>query len=92
MKHMGFQFPDQGQNLCPLYWKGRILTTGPRVGSPNFFFVCATAMPDLSSPSVPAAAEVQSSNHWTTRKFPALIFIFQKKKKMHKAVIYLDLK
>jgi len=38
---------------------------------------------------MPAAAEVQSSNHWTTRKFPALILIFQKKN-MQEAVIYLD--
>ena len=24
------EFPDQGSNLCPLQWKHRVLTTGPR--------------------------------------------------------------
>ena len=35
----GILVPNQGLNLCPLYWKSRILTTGPRVGSPNFVVV-----------------------------------------------------
>ena len=35
----GILVPNQGLNLCPLYWKNRILTTGPRVGSPNFVVV-----------------------------------------------------
>ena len=26
---VGFYSPDQGSNLCPLYWKHRVLTTGP---------------------------------------------------------------
>ena len=25
-----WNFPDQGSNLCPLRWKGRVLTTGPQ--------------------------------------------------------------
>ena len=29
MHHVGSQFPSQGLNLCPLYWKPGILTTGP---------------------------------------------------------------
>ena len=29
------QFPDQGSNLCPLFWKQRVLTTGPQQ-APNF--------------------------------------------------------
>ena len=28
MWHVGSQFPDQGSNLCPLHWKGGVLTTG----------------------------------------------------------------
>ena len=80
----GILVPIQGLNLCPLYWKGRILTTGPRVGSPFCCgcFCCVTGTLDLSSPAVPIAAEVQSSNHRTARKFPALI-----KEKMHEAVL-----
>ena len=29
------QFPDQGSNLCPLFWKQWVLTTGPQE-VPNF--------------------------------------------------------
>ena len=36
--HEGFQFSDQGLNLCPLQWKLRVLTPGPPRNSPTFCF------------------------------------------------------
>ena len=33
----GIQFPDQGSNLGPLYWKRRVSTIGPRGKSLNSF-------------------------------------------------------
>ena len=31
VRHKGSYFPNQGSNLCPLYWKHRVLTTGREV-------------------------------------------------------------
>ena len=36
-KHVGSQLPDQTLNLCPLHWKWRVLTTGPRGKSQDVF-------------------------------------------------------
>ena len=34
LRHVAYQFPNHGWNLCPLQWKYRILTTGPPGKSP----------------------------------------------------------
>ena len=37
---------------------------------------CGILVPQPGIEPVPLAVEVQSPNHWTTRKFPDKIFIF----------------
>ena len=38
-RHVGSLFPYQGLNLCPLHWKGGVLTTGPPGKSLSWLFL-----------------------------------------------------
>ena len=49
-QHAGSQFSGQGSNQCPLQWKCRVLTAGPRGKSLDPFFGCRC-------PVVPALVE-----------------------------------
>ena len=37
IQHVGFCFPDQGLNLCPLHWKHGVLITGLQGNSKKVF-------------------------------------------------------
>ena len=38
-RHVASFFPDRGLNLCPLHWKGGVLTTGPPGKSLSWLFL-----------------------------------------------------
>ena len=81
-QHVQSYFPDQGLNLCPLYWRHRVLTTGP-LGSPcgtllnqpnpNPHFLLTASFYSVPLPTDLAAATT-SSAYFCLRVLQVLFF------------------
>ena len=64
---------DKGSNLCPLHWKGRVLTTGPP-GSPELVNFSSAQEPYIASVILDSPAQFEGqvkARHQSPKSVPS---------------------